>query len=368
MGLDGEFVRSLGRERLDGQIELGGSAGGDGRVTGHGQGGDVGDIIGTAARESEFLSGEINVIRTDNVLGSRKGDLVHLDGGSRRVGQVDGDDGCDVLHGDDRRIIPGDVLRYTVNRKVLSGEMGHAVGTGLGLGRIGLGTDGQITGFRVGRRRDIAAVRIEQIPVVGIGGQFGGTLGVVVRGVIDLELGIRGILRGTGRCGEHIERISVFPLGAHAVVDGTGCGIAEDDFDGTAVKAFDIGFLVTADERQGGSSQTRKEKEFFHHLVLFGFDLEVDGIVVVLPVIDGAGSGLHETALVTDIDDAHDRRQIEFFFLHGIMCFLCFGYNRCKFTDYPPKDQGEKGGSFSPENELPVTLDDRFSRPVPGRK
>ena len=258
MDLHDELVLALGREGLDGQIELGGSAGSDGLVTGDGQRSGIGHVVVSAPLEGKRLLGEVNVIRADDILAGREGNLIHLKGGARRVSQVDGNHRGDMLHGDDRRLVTGDVLRNAVNRKVLSGEMGHAVQAGLGLLFVGLGADGNIAGTCVRRGLDVAAIRIKQIPVIRIGSQFGGTFGVVVRGIIDLELGIRGILRGTGGSHEHVQCIAVLPLGAHPVIDGTGGDVAQDDLDVAAVEAFHIGFLVTAHKGKGGG-QTREE-------------------------------------------------------------------------------------------------------------
>ena len=177
-----------------------------------------------------------------------------------------------MLHGHGRGLSHGDILGDTVHRQILSGEMGRVVQTGLGLRLVGGGADCQITRVRIGGGFDVALIRVEQIPVIGFGREFGRTGGVVRGGVIHHELGVVRVRLGAGGSVEDIQGVVLLPLGGHAVVDGPGVDVAEDNPDGHAVETADIGFLVTADERKGGRSQTREEKRLFHRSVLYGSD------------------------------------------------------------------------------------------------
>jgi hypothetical protein len=266
--LDGKFVVGLGRERLDGDVELGGGTGGDGLVTGHVQRGGLGDIVGAASLEGEFVAGKVDVVGTDDVLRSGEGDGADRQRLVRRIGHVDGDDGRDLLHGDLGNGGRGDILRHAVNGHVRAGEMGHVVETGLGLRLVGGAAEGQIARVRVRGGLDVRIVRIQQIPVVGVGGESRRTGGVVRGGVIDLELAVLGIVRGAGGGVEDVERVAVDPLGSQTVVNGAGCGIRQHNLHLASVAAEEIGFLVTTGKGKDGGGQSRKEKDLFHEASL----------------------------------------------------------------------------------------------------
>ena len=263
-----QFIFRLGFERLDGDIELGGSAGGDSLISRDRERRCLGNILVTAALETGRVAGEVDIVGADNVHGGGEGNRTDRQRLVRVIGQIDRHDGGEMLHGHNGYILDGDILDNAVHGKIRSGQMGHAAGTGLSLAAVGGGADCQITVGRVRGCLNVAAVRIEQIPVIRLGREFGGAGGVARIGVVHFELGVRGILRRTGDGIEDVQGVAVFPLGGHAGVDGPGVDVAEDNPDGHAVETADVGLLVTADKRKGGRSQTRKEKGLFHRAVL----------------------------------------------------------------------------------------------------
>ncbi len=114
------------------------------------------------------------------------------------------------------------------------------------------------SGVEGGRVRNLGAVRIKCVPVVGSVRQFGGSFGAVRGSVLHRELEIGRPGGGSRRSVEDGEVVSVFPLRGQDTVDGTGSGVAQDDLDLPA-GAGEVGFLLTAREGKGGESQTRKE-------------------------------------------------------------------------------------------------------------
>ena len=168
-----------------------------------------------------------------------------------------------MLHANFRGSGSLDILGYTVNReagcRVPAGQVSLAVIGGLLLGIIGTAADVSAA-FRIDRRIDVFAVRIQQIPVICTLRQFNGTGSRIARDIRDLKFGVTRIGRRSGRGNEHTQSIILSPLGGHAVIDGTGLSISKDDFNSLPIETGNVGFLITADEGKGGGSQTRKEK------------------------------------------------------------------------------------------------------------
>ena len=271
--LDGDVGTGRGGEGLHGDVERGGGAGCEVGVFLNGQGSRLGHVSLTAGRKGGRRTGEVEIVGADDVHGGRQGDTQHLDGGTGHVLHVHLDHRGDLLHRHDGLLGDGNVLHDTVDREVRPGQMGHAVITSLLL-RAGSGrSDRHIAGrspirFQAGRRNNIAGIRVEEIPVVGAFRQFthfaGGPVGL---GILHRELDIVGPGRRAGRCKKGVQLVVVDPGSLHSVVDGPGVLGVQDDLEGL-VRTEEIDLLVTADEGEGGSSQTRKEKGFFHRLGL----------------------------------------------------------------------------------------------------
>ena len=119
-----------------------------------------------------------------------------------------------------------------------------------------------------GRVRNLSGVRIERIPVVGVGRQFDLARRAVRGSVLHRELDIRRPGGGTCLGVEDGKLVAGVPFRGHSGIDGTGGDVAQDDFNLPAL-AGEVSFLVTTHKGKGGSGQTRKEKGFSHRLVSF---------------------------------------------------------------------------------------------------
>ena len=184
-----------GGERLHGDVETGRGTGRKSLGILDLQAGRLAHMGVIAVRDDGFRTGEVDVVGTDNVLGSGEGNGRNRDRLRRRVGDIDPGDGGEVLHRDGRGLGDGDALLHTEHRQVAAGQMRRTVQARLLLGAVGAGTDIHITatgpvriqGFRIG---NLGRVRIEQVPVVGFGTQGDFALGQARLGISHRELGI----------------------------------------------------------------------------------------------------------------------------------------------------------------------------------
>ena len=169
--LDFQGAASGGGERLHSNVEACGSTGRKGLGVLDLQAGRFAHMGVIAVRDDGLRAGEVNVVRTDDILRSGEGHGRNRDGRSRRIGHVDSGDSGEVLHRDVRLFGDGDALLDTEHRQVAASQMRRAVQSRLLLGTVGAGADIHITdtgtvrsqGFRIG---NLQRIRIEQVPVV----------------------------------------------------------------------------------------------------------------------------------------------------------------------------------------------------------
>ena len=283
--LEVKLVSGSGGERLDAHVNRGGCPDGQvGRVR-HRNGSGRGGLAGIRSqRKGLFLKADKEI--TDNILRSREFDLGNPDRAAGIVRNGNGSDGSDVLHRDGRRLagrnVRGDSVQREAGGRSTAGQMRHAVVFVLDLGPVGTAADVGTAVAGVDRRLKVGVERIQDIPVIGLSFlQVAAHQRALENAVLHIGDGVRvrfvillnkrRVVLVVRRAGFGMEKgnLVIFrPLGMHSVIDGTRLGFGKDNLEGSRIETFEIDLLVTTGEQEGGNGQTRKEKGFFHHLIL----------------------------------------------------------------------------------------------------